>query len=360
MAAIEASGVRAIFDLAQKARREGMLIDLSLGQPDFHVPPAAARAAVRAVREGADRYTVTQGIPELLAKLRARLERARPVDGLLVTSGASGGLTLAILALVDAGDEVLVPDPYFVSYKPLVNLAGGTPVYVDTYGSRFRVTPAELERRRTRRTKLLLFNNPVNPTGVAYTPAEVRAIAAWARRRDVIVISDEIYDRFCFDFPFEPFARHHPNTVTIGGFSKTYGMPGWRLGWLAGPREWVERMTALQQYTFVCAPALVQRAALAALDVDMRRYIDPYRRKRDLVYEALSRAFDVVRPQGAFYAFPAAPGGDAAGFVKRAVEAGVLVVPGGAFSVRRTHVRVAFAAPDALLKRGMKLLCGLA
>jgi aspartate/methionine/tyrosine aminotransferase len=360
MASIEASGVRKMFDLAQKARREGRLIDFSIGQPDFHVPPAAAQAAVRAVREGFDRYTVTQGIPELLDALRADLERARPVDGLLVTSGASGGLTLALLALVDPGDEVLLPDPFFVSYKHLVTLAGGTPVFVDTYANGLRVTPALLERRRTKRTKLLIFNNPVNPTGTAYAPAEVRAVAAWARRHGLAVLADEVYDRFCFDFPFEPFGRHHAKTVTVGAFSKTYGMPGWRIGWMAGPRDWIERMTALQQYTFVCAPSIVQRAALAALGADMSKAIDPYRRKRDGVHGMLARAFDVVRPQGAFYIFPRAPGDDAAAFAARAVSEGVLVVPGGAFSLRNTHIRISYAAPDPVLRKGMEILCRLA
>jgi aspartate aminotransferase/aminotransferase len=360
MGLLEASGVRAMFDLAQKARREGRLLDFSLGQPDFHAPPAARRAAARAAAEGFDRYTTTQGLPELLDALRADLEKVRPVDGLLVTSGASGGLTLALLALVDAGDEVLVTDPFFVSYKHLVNLAGGTPVFMDTYASGFKVTPAILERHRTRRTKLLLFNNPVNPTGAAYAPAEVRAIAAWAKRRGIAVLADEVYDRFCFDFPFEPFARHHDRTVTVGAFSKTYGMPGWRIGWMAGPKAWIERMTALQQYTFVCAPALVQRAALAALGTDMTKRIAPYRRKRDLVHRLLARSFEVVRPQGAFYVLPRAPGDDAKGFATRAVAAGVLIVPGGAFSLRNTHLRISYAAPDAVLRKGMDILCRLA
>ncbi len=360
MATIEASGVRAMFDLAQKARREGRLLDFSLGQPDFHAPPPARRAAARAAAAGFDRYTTTQGLPELLAALRADLAKVRPVDGLLVTAGASGGLTLALLALVEPGDEVLVADPFFVSYRHLVHLAGGRPVFVDTYASGFKVTPAMLERHRTKRTKLLIFNNPVNPTGAAYAPAEVRAIAAWAKRRGLIVLADEVYDRFCFDFPFEPFARHHPRTVTVGAFSKTYGMPGWRIGWMAGPEDWVERMTALQQYTFVCAPGPVQHAATAALGVDMRRHLATYPKKRDLVHRLLARSFEVVRPQGAFYIFPRAPKDDAKGFVLRAVERGVLIVPGGAFSCRGSHLRISYAAPDAVIRKGMDALCRLA
>jgi aspartate/methionine/tyrosine aminotransferase len=360
MGLVEASGIRAMFDLAQKARREGRLLDFSIGQPDFHAPPAALRAAARAATEGFDRYTSTQGLPELLDALRANLEKTRPVDGLLVTSGASGGLVLTILALVDPGDEVLVTDPFFVSYKHLVRLAGGTPVFLDTYATGFKVTPAILERHRTKRTKLLIFNNPVNPTGAAYAPAEVRALAAWARRHGIVVLADEVYDRFCFDFPFEPFARHHDRTVTVGAFSKTYGMPGWRIGWLAGPKAWVERMMALQQYTFVCAPALVQRAALAALGVDMTKRIAPYRRKRDLVHALLARSFEVVKPQGAFYVFPRAPQEGGKAFATRAIGAGVLVVPGGAFSLRDTHVRISYAAPDAMIRKGMDALCRLA
>lgn len=355
---IEVSGIRRIFDLVQGMKDA---VDLSLGQPHFEVPDEVKGAAIRAIEGGFNRYTQTQGIPELNAALRKKIvaSTGRDPEGVIVTSGVAGGLFMALMVLVEPADEVLIADPYFVLYRHLVNLCGGTPVLVDTFPD-FRLTVERLERAVTPKTRILLVNNPVNPTGVAYSAEEVRAIADFARRRDLVLISDEIYEAFSYDFPHEPMARHNESTITLGGFSKTYAMPGWRLGWAAGPKAVIEAMITFQQFSFVCAPSPAQKAGLVALDTDMSARIGEYRRKRDMLYDGLKDRYDMVRPQGAFYAFPKVPWGDDDAFVRTAIENKVLIVPGSACSTRKTHFRLSFAASDATLARGIEILQKLA
>lgn len=356
---LEMSGIRKMFELVQ-----GMTdaVDFSLGQPHFETPDEIKKAAIDAIQRGFNRYTVTQGIPALREKLRAELTRKHGFQdgGIMVTLGVAGGLFLAMSALVEEGDEVIIPDPYFVLYCQLVEFFGGKAVVLDTYPD-FRVKPDKLEKLITSRTKILLFNNPVNPTGVAYPKEEVAAIAEVAKRRGVFVLSDEIYDAFSYDFPHESMLKHDHNALLLGGFGKTYAIPGWRLGFAAGPKEIIEKMTILQQFSFVCAPSPAQAAGVAALSMDMSKYIDEYRRKRDFVYNGLRDKYEVVKPQGAFYIFPKCPGGlDDQTFIRKAIEHKVLVVPGGACSKRRTHFRLSFAASDEDLARGVEILNRLA
>lgn len=351
---VEVSGIRRIFDLVQ-----GMTdaVDLSLGQPHFDVPDPIKQAAAKAIQNGHNRYTVTQGIPELHEKLRGYLTRQFGFrdGGILVTAGAAGALFQAFMVLIDDGDEVLIPDPYFVLYVHLVNICGGSPILVDTYPD-FRLTPERLKKQVTSKTKVLLFNNPVNPTGIAYTRDEVQAIAQFAKDHNLIVITDEIYDCFSYDFAHESMVRFLDDALLVGGFSKTYAVPGWRLGFAAGPRDMIEKMTTLQQFSFVCASSPAQRAGLVALDYDMGPYVEQYRRKRDFVCAGLRDRFELVKPQGAFYVFPKVPWGSDEEFVRAAVENKVLVIPGSACSRRRTHFRLSFAAEDTVLARGVEIL----
>ncbi|MCG3178860.1 MAG: putative N-acetyl-LL-diaminopimelate aminotransferase [Phycisphaerae bacterium] len=359
-AAVNASGIRKVFDLAADLKDP---INLSIGQPDFDVPDAIKSAAVEAIQAGFNRYTQTQGTGELREALAARLA-TRPgweKPSVLVTSGVSGGLMLAFMALLDAGDEVIVPDPYFVMYKHLVRLVGAKPVFVDTYPD-FRLDAARVEAAITERTKLILVNSPANPTGKVASADDLRAVLEVARRRGVLALSDEIYDEFNYDGDFVSAATlaGPDELILLGGFSKTYGMTGWRMGYAAGPRRIVEEMTKLQQYTFVCAPSMVQAAGLEALRTDMSGHIAAYGRKRDLIYEALRKDFDVERPGGAFYIFPAAPGGSATAFVAKAIANNVLIIPGSVFSERDTHFRISFATTEAKLAEGAAVLCRLA
>ena len=352
---LEVSGIRKIFDLAATIRNP---VNLSLGQPDFPVPEEVQEAAVRAIKTGRNGYTVTQGIPELREKIRDEIRRRAGFaeGGILVTSGVAGALFLAMGVLVEKGDEVIIPDPYFVLYRNIVRFFAGQPVLLDTYPD-FRIRPDRLERLITPKTKLILFNNPVNPTGVAYRKEEVAAIAGVARRHGVLIVSDEIYASYSYDFPHESMRLHTDDTVLVGGFGKAYGITGWRLGFAAGPAAIVERMTMLQQFSFVCAPSVAQWAGVAALDCKVSEYRADYRKKRDWVYAQLRDRYELEKPQGAFYFFPKCPRGlKDKDFVRRAIEKKLLIVPGSACSQHATHFRMSYAVPDAQLERGVEIL----
>ncbi|MDZ7616985.1 MAG: pyridoxal phosphate-dependent aminotransferase, partial [Patescibacteria group bacterium] len=213
----------------------------------------------------------------------------------------------------------------------------------------------------TPRTKLILVNSPNNPTGAVAGQEELRAIADLAAERNVALLSDEIYHDFCYDGPCVSPAEFNPRTIVVDGFSKSHGMPGWRLGFAHGPAAIIREMIKIQQYSFVCAPQPLQWAGATAVGVDISRHIDAYRRKRDLVVEGLRDDYELVCPHGAFYAFPKAPWGTATEFCTRAVEEhGLLVVPGGIFSRQDTHFRISYAASDSVLQRGIEALQALA
>ena len=355
--AFDSSGIRKVFDLAQQLEAP---INLSIGQPDFDVPNPVKAEAKHWLDAGFNKYTLTQGIPELRDRVRAKYEtQGIQVGDVVITSGVSGGIMLALLALLNPGDEALVPDPYFVMYKHLTNLIGGVARFVDTYPD-FTLTAEAVEAAVTPRTRVLFVNTPANPTGVTLDEPAARAIAAVAERHNLVIVFDEIYEHFHYDSAPVSLARYWPKTLILNGLSKSHAMTGWRLGWAAGPAEIIREMIKVQQFSFVCAPSFAQKAALTALDAPLDEAREAYRRKRDLVYEGLKRRFNLVRPSGAFYVFPEAPGGDGAAFAELAVRNNVLVVPGNVFSERNTHFRIAFAAPDETLRQGVAVLNSLA
>jgi aspartate/methionine/tyrosine aminotransferase len=358
---VDASGIRKVFDLAAKMKDP---INLSIGLPDFDVPDVAKQAAIEAIQSGHNRYTQTQGIAPLRERLRKDLsaEVGRDIGEVLITSGVSGGLFLAILATMDPGDEAIFLDPYFVMYKHLLSLVGGKPLIVDSYPD-FRFRAERVERVITPRTKLLILNSPSNPTGVVMSREEIASAVELARKHDLLIVSDEIYEPFLYDEVggLASPAKTYEKTLLLRGFSKSHAMTGWRLGYAAGPEAVISAMTKLQQYTFVCAPSPLQYAALAALDVPMASAVATYRQKRDLVVEKLSRKFEIVKPGGAFYIFPKAPAGlTASAFVTRAIENNVLIIPGNVFSESDTHFRVSYATTDEKLARGCDILCSIA
>jgi aspartate aminotransferase/aminotransferase len=353
----DASGIRKVFDLAAKMANP---INLSIGQPDFAVPDPIKEAAIAAIRADKNGYSVTQGIAELRERLQSHIhsEYHHADRRVLITSGTSGALVLAVLAMINPGDEVIVFDPYFVMYPALVGMVGGKCVTIDTYPD-FRIDPARVSAAITPRTKMILLNSPANPTGAVASEADVRALAELAARHNLALISDEIYHSFCYDAPATSPARWNDQTIVVDGLSKTYGVTGWRLGFMHGPSAIIDKLTMLQQYTFVCTPHPLQWAAIAALDVDMSRHIAAYRRKRDIVVSGLTEAgYTVVKPGGAFYVFPQVPEGQGTGseFVAGAIANELLIIPGNVFSTRDTHFRISYAASDETIERGLEVL----
>ncbi len=357
---IGSSGIRRVFDLAATLEDS---INLSIGQPDFAVPDNVKQAMIRAIETDRSGYTVTRGLPELRARIAAELKREFDWEpDLFVTSGVSGGLLLALMACINPGDQVLIGDPYFVSYKQLVRLVGGVPVAVDLYDD-FQLHPERFAAAVTDKTKMILVCSPGNPTGVVYREEDVRAIAGLAHKHDLLVVSDEIYCVLTYDGPSPSPVRFAPHrTLLLRGYRKTYAMTGLRVGYAAGPSDVITEMAKLQQYTFVCAPHPAQVGALAAMDTDMSAQVAAYRAKRDLVCTELEGAFDFVRPSGGFYVFPRTPArfASATPFVDEASRRSVLIIAGEAFSRRDTHFRISYAAPDETIRRGCAILRSLA
>ncbi len=356
-ALIDSSGIRKVFDLAASLKDP---INLSIGLPDFDMPEDLKDVAVEAIRAGKNRYTLTGGVPPLRKRIaRYYEERGVPVEENMVASGTSGGLLLVFMALLDPGDEVLIPDPYFVMYKALTRFIGAKPVLVDTYPD-FRLTRERLEAAVTERTKLLILNSPANPTGTVYSAEECRAAAEFAESRGIEVLSDEIYEEYVYDGEYVRPSTFLKRPIVVSGFSKSVAMTGWRIGWVAGPGELIRALTDIQQYTFVCAPSVAQETALRAFDLDMAPVRDRFRARRDLIADGLAAAgYNVMRPGGAFYIFPEAPGGDGEAFVHSAIENNLLVVPGNVFSERNTNFRISFAASEETLRRGVEVLSRL-
>ncbi len=359
---IDASGIRKVFALAEKLKDP---VNFSIGQPDFDVPEEIKEVAIQAIRQGANKYSQTTGDNILLEKIAGQLKERFGWEkpNAIVTCGVSGGLTLAFMALINPGDEVIIIDPYFVIYKHMVNMLGGKCVFVDSYPD-FRLPAEKIKKAISKKTKMIIVNSPCNPTGAVYTQDEVKALAEIAAKRDVLVMTDEIYERFCYDQNgCDSAASFYDNVLLLGGFSKSYAMPGWRVGYAAGPARVaavIDAMTKIQQYTFVCAPTPFQKAAAAAMDVDVSKWIAGYKKKRDLLYDGLKDKFELNRPAGAFYAFVKAPGGKGSKFVEKAIEKGVLVIPGGVFSEKDTHFRISFATSDEKIRQGTEILCKLA
>lgn len=356
--AFDSSGIRKVFELAATIKNP---INLSIGQPDFDVPAPIKKACIEAIEQGKNAYSPTQGIGPLRERLQADIDRKfeHPDRKIFISSGTSGGLVLSMLSLVDPGDEVIIFDPYFVMYVPLVQLVGGVPVLIDTYPD-FRIDLNKVRDAITPKTKMVLFNSPGNPTGVTATLEETEGLAKLCQEKNIALISDEIYSGFHFSGPMRSPAEFNPDTIVIDGFSKSHAMTGWRLGYVHAPNEIIQTMIKLQQYSFVCAPTPMQWGALAALDHDMSQHYQDYALKRDRIVEGLRGYYEFTEPGGAFYIFPKVPKGNAADFVRRAIEHDLLIIPGNIFSKRDTHFRISFAAPDATLDRGIEVLRKLA
>jgi aspartate aminotransferase/aminotransferase len=355
MRRFDVSIIRKMFDLSKELKDP---VNLSIGMPDFETPKEIRDALVAAAQGGANTYTATQGLPALRARIARKLEEENgirvPPERIIVTAGVAGAVDLALRVLLDPGDEVIIPEPYFGMYRELVKIADATPVFVDTHPD-FQLTAARIAPHITSRTKALIVNTPNNPTGAVYPEEELERIAQLAREHRIIIIADEIYEKFVYEGTHASIGAFYENTVTVNGLSKSAGITGWRIGYAAGPAEIIQQMCKLQQYTYICAPSIVQHAAIVAFDSDIHRFVEGYAQNLELVLRELSALYEIAPSQGALYMMIRAPQGGE-DFVERMLRRNVLLVPGKAFSSRDTHVRLTYSVRRDILARGIALL----
>jgi aminotransferase len=356
IAGVTPSGIRRFFDIAATMDD---VISLGIGEPDFVTPEPILQAGLHSLQQGETHYTSNSGIYELRQSLADHLNALYQVEydpetEILITVGVSEALYLALTAIVDPGDEVIVPTPCFVSYQPEVIFAGGTPVALQTrVEDAFQVLAQDVADRITPRTKALLIGYPNNPTGAVMSRERLLEIAALAEQRDLLVISDEIYDRLVYDHQHICFASlpgMRERTITLGGFSKDYAMTGWRIGYAAAPAPVLAAMRKIHQYTIMSAPTIAQFAAIEALqngEDHVQRMVVEYDRRRRLIVEGLNElGLKTFEPHGAFYAFPSirASGMDDETFAEKLLqEEKVAVVPGNAFGADGQYVRCSYA-----------------
>jgi aminotransferase len=364
---IPRSGIRDFFDIVTSMKD---VISLGIGEPDFDTPWHVRESTVFALERGATHYTSNLGYLELRRALSKYVTRVfgteyNPDTEILITVGVSEALDLALRALLNPGDEVLYHEPCYVSYRATILFAHGVPLAVETSAHNgFRLTRAMLEAKVTPRTKVLMLNFPNNPTGAIMSRADLEDIAAFARERDLIVITDEIYGELTYDAPHTsiislPGLRER--TIFLHGFSKAWAMTGFRLGYACGPAELIEAMMKIHQYTMLCASSLSQKAAVEALarpDTDISEMVDEYRRRRNFLATAFAEmGLPCHRPLGAFYAFPsiAKTGLSSKDFALRLLsEEKVAVVPGTAFGAcGEGFVRCAYATNMENIKEAM-------
>lgn len=365
---MQPSGIRVFFDLVLGMKD---VISLGIGEPDFVTPWNVRESAIYALEEGYTSYTSNKGLFELRDDISKYLKRKYsleydPEDEILITVGVSEAFDLAVRGIMDRGDKILIPEPYYVSYGPLVALAGGIPVYIKTRPENgFKITGKDINKYCDRKTRGIILNYPNNPTGASYSKRELQDIAKAVLKNNLTMISDEIYCELTYDFAHTPFPtlRHmRERTIYLNGFSKAYAMTGWRIGYACGPKNIIAAMTKIHQYSMLCAPIMSQMAAREALKngerstQEMKR---EYRRRREYIISSLNElGLTCHKPEGAFYALPSIKrsGLSSMEFAKQLLEKErVAVVPGTAFGpMGEGHVRVSYASSLENLKEAVK------
>ena len=366
--AMRPSGIRKFFDLAADMPH---CISLGVGEPDFKTPWSVRDAGIRSLELGRTKYTANSGLKELRGEICNYLQRRFDLhykeENILVTVGGSEAIDLTIRAVVQPGDEVIIPEPCFVCYEPITQLTGGVPVHIATRAEdQFRLTADQLRAAITPRTKLLIFPYPNNPTGAVMSAAEMEEIAAVLRETNVLVLSDEIYSELTYGLDRHVSIASLPGmaerTIVVNGFSKSYAMTGWRLGYAAGPAPLVRVMTKIHQSCIMSAPTTSQYAAITALrqcddQIEMMR--DEYNRRRRYVVKALNEmGLTCFEPRGAFYVFPSIQisGLTSSEFCEQLLrEKEVAIIPGSAFGASgEGYARISYAYSVDHLQTAMK------
>ena len=366
--AMRPSGIRKFFDLATEMPH---CISLGVGEPDFKTPWSVRDAGIRSLEQGRTKYTANAGLKELRAEicryLQRRFDLVYGVPQILVTVGGSEAIDLAIRALVKPGDEVIIPEPCFVCYEPITQLTGGVPVHIATRAEdEFRLTAQQLKAAITPRTKLVIFPYPNNPTGAVMSAKDLEEIAAVLRDTNIMVLSDEIYSELTYGLDrhvsFASLPGMAERTIVVNGFSKSYAMTGWRLGYAAGPEPIIRVMTKIHQSCIMSAPTTSQYAAITALrhcddQIEMMR--DEYNRRRRYVVKALNEmGLTCFEPRGAFYVFPSiqVSGLTSEEFCERLLrEKEVAIIPGDAFGASgEGYARISYAYSVDHLETAMR------
>jgi aminotransferase len=364
---MQPSGIRVFFDLVLGMKD---VISLGVGEPDFVTPWSVREAAIYSLEEGYTSYTSNKGMPELRQDISHYLKRKYSLDygadnEILITVGVSEAFDLALRAILNKGDGVLIPEPHYVSYAPLVTLAGGRPVFMRTGPSNgFKITARDILKSCGRSTKAIILNYPNNPTGASYTKRELSALSKAVIRRNLIMISDEIYGDLTYDFGHTPFATlpgMKSRTIYLNGFSKSYAMTGWRIGYACADERVISLMTKIHQYTMLCAPIMSQMAAREAIkrgDRSIEEMKREYRRRRELVIAGLNElGLPCHKPEGAFYAFPSIKRTKLSSmeFAKQLLKKErVALVPGTAFgSSCEGYVRISYASSLSNIKEAL-------
>lgn len=371
---INSSSTLAITTKVKRLRGEGRdIINFAGGEPDFDTPDFIKDAAIEAIRAGFTKYTPTTGIPELKELISLKFKKDNsleyPASQIVVSCGAKHCIFNALMVLLNRGEEVLIPSPYWVSYPEMVNLCEGKPRFVETLPeNNFKITASDLKKYITSKTKVLILNSPSNPTGCVYNLDELREIARICIEKKVFVISDEIYEKIIFDD-----LKHisiasldediYDLTITVNGLSKSFSMTGWRIGYLGAPADIVESISKLQDHSTSNPASIAQKASLAALNAgdDFVKFIcREFQKRRDCMVGRLKRLkkLDFVLPQGAFYIFCdiSSTGLDSAVFASRILEeASVALIPGEGFG-RNDSVRLSFATSVEQIEKGMDRL----
>jgi len=363
---MQPSGIRAFFDLVLGMKD---VISLGVGEPDFVTPWTIREAGISSLEEGFTSYTSNKGLYKLRLSVSRYLKNRYsieycPDEEILITVGVSEAMDLALRTIINPNDKILIPSPSYVSYGPLTGLAGGLPVYIDTQKDGFKLTPKNLEKHIDNKTKGIIFNYPCNPTGVSYSRKELIRINKILSKHKILCLSDEIYGDLTYDFehvPFPSLPGAKKNTVYFNGFSKSYAMTGWRVGFACGPKEIISGMTKIHQYTIMCVAITSQMAACEALHTGRRSVEEmkrEYARRREFIIDGLNNiGLTCHKPQGAFYAFPSIKksGLKSLSFAEKLLkEEKVAVVPGTAFGKEfEDYVRISYASSFDNLKEAL-------
>jgi len=365
---IPPSGIRAFFDLVL-GRKD--VISLGVGEPDFVTPWGIREKAIFSIEQGYTSYTSNKGMRELRHQISSFLKKKHsldydPEEEILITSGVSEALDLAIRSIVDPNDKIIIPEPSYVCYGPMVHLAGGRYVYLTTDSQNsFKINVKDLDEIcKKNKIKAIVINYPSNPTGTSYTKEELKSISKIVNKYDLIVITDEVYDELTYDFTHTPFASlkgMKSRTIYLNGFSKSYAMTGFRIGYACGPREIISAMTKIHQYTMLCASIISQMAAGEALkngSKSVEQMKKEYCRRRDFFIDGLEKlGLKCFKPQGAFYVFPSikTSGYKSLEFAKTLLKKeNVAVVPGIAFGPSgEGYVRMSYASSFDNLKEAL-------